>query len=117
VYQLLQPFPVQLTLASGRLRKALADSLASRRPDPATTSAALQVALRRVDAIVDAKHRGAYERAALLAIAAAEVLDRQAKGDESRNLLQAVVDRRRRKSAFIGEVRRKQEMLGYAPTA
>jgi hypothetical protein len=47
----------------------------------------VQLAIRRVDAIVGEKHRGAYERAAYLAIAATEVLERQGKGEESQHLL------------------------------
>jgi hypothetical protein len=99
-----------------RLRQALTDSMSSWEVNPATAAAVIQVALRRVDAIVDAKHRGAYERAAHLAIAAAEVLDRRGNAQESRKLLQQVVERHRRKHAFVGEVRRKQEALGYQPT-
>jgi hypothetical protein len=80
-------------------------------PDSATATAAVQLAIRRVDAIVGEKHRGAYERAAYLAIAATEVLERQGKGEESQHLLTSVIDRHRRKYAFTGEVKRAQERL------
>jgi hypothetical protein len=69
------------------------------------------LAIRRVDAIVGEKHRGAYERAAYLTIAATEVLERQGKGEESLQLLHSVIDRHRRKYAFTGEVRMAQERL------
>jgi tetratricopeptide (TPR) repeat protein len=98
-----------------RLRQAFTESMASWKPDATTRSVVVQVALRRIDAIVDAKHRGAYERAAHLAVAAAEVLDRQGNAEESRRLLQKVIERHRRKYAFVGEIRRKQETLGYDP--
>jgi hypothetical protein len=100
---------------AGRLRQALTESMSSWEPDAVTGSAVIQVAIRRVDAIVDAKHRGAYERAALLVIAAVEVFDRQGNAEASRQLLQKVVERHRRKYAFVGEIRRKQESFGYDP--
>jgi tetratricopeptide (TPR) repeat protein len=94
-----------------RLSNALGESMKSWTPDSATATAAVQLAIRRVDAIVGEKHRGAYERAAYLAIAATEVLERQGKGKESQHLLTSVIDRHRRKYAFTGEVKRAQERL------
>jgi hypothetical protein len=98
-----------------RLREALTESMCWWELDAATAAAAIQVALRRVDAIVEAKHRGAYERAAHLVVAAAEVLERQGNPEESRRLLQSIIERHRRKYAFVGEVHRKQKDLGYHP--
>jgi hypothetical protein len=99
---------------TGRLVRALGGSMKSWTPDLATASAVVQLALRRVDAIADEKHRGAYERAAYLTVAATEVLVRQGKGEESQQLLQSVIDRHRRKYAFTGEVRRAQERLAVS---
>ena len=99
---------------TGRLVQALGESMKSWTPDSATISAVVQLALRRVDAIVGEKHRGAYERAAYLTIAATEVLARQGKGEESQQLLQSVIDCHRRKYAFTGEVRRAQERLAVS---
>jgi hypothetical protein len=96
---------------AARLARAIGNGMKSWALDSATASAVIQLAIRRVDAIVGEKHRGAYERAAYLTIAATEVLERQGKGEESLQLLHSVIDRHRRKYAFTGEVRMAQERL------
>jgi hypothetical protein len=96
---------------AGRLARAIDNGMKSWALDSATASAVIQLAIRRVDAIVGEKHRGAYERAAYLTIAATEVLERQGNGEESLQLLHSVIDRHRRKYAFTGEVRMAQERL------
>lgn len=92
----------------------LSESMKSWTLDSATASDVIQLGLRRVDAIVGEKHRGAYERAALLTIAATDVLARQGKSEESQKLLQSVIDRHRRKYAFTGEVRKARVRLGLS---
>lgn len=96
---------------TGRLAQVLGESMKSWTLDSATASDVVQLALRRVDAIVGEKHRGAYERAALLTIAVTEGLVRQGKPEESQKLLQSVIDRHRRKYAFTGEVKGVKDRL------
>ncbi len=92
---------------SGRLRSALNEAMEPWKPAPSAVSDYIQVALRRVDAIVEAKHRGAYARAALLLISAVEMLERRGRPEEAGQLMQSVIERHRRKHAFVGEIRLK----------
>jgi hypothetical protein len=96
----------KLTANVGR---ALYESMGTWTLDSATAAAVVGVAVQRVDAIVEQKHRGAYERAACLTLAAAEVIDRRGEREESQWLLHSVIDRHRRKHAFTREIKKAQE--------
>lgn len=96
----------KLTANVGR---ALYESMETWTLDSATAAAVVDLAVQRVDAIVEQKHRGAYERAACLTLAAAEVIDRRGEREESQRLLISVIDRHRRKHAFTREIKKAQE--------
>jgi hypothetical protein len=64
----------------------------------------LDIANRRVDAIVGGQHRGSYEKAAILITACAEVLDLRGEKDQANGLLSAVRNRFPRHRAFQAEL-------------
>jgi hypothetical protein len=64
----------------------------------------LEIANRRVDAIVGGQHRGSYHKAAMLITACAEVLELRGEKDQTDALLSAVRNRFPRHRAFQSEL-------------
>ncbi len=66
--------------------------------------AVAKICLKRVNAIVEAQHRGAYDRAALLAAAVAEMQRSRGKAAEAEAVFTGLLTRHNRKSAFKSEL-------------
>ncbi len=92
---------------SARLRAALAEAIRLWRP-PSDMSkpveAVAKICLNRVNAIVEAQHRGAYDRAALLAAAVAEMHRSRGRAAEAEAVFTGLLTRHNRKSAFKSEL-------------
>lgn len=92
---------------SARLRAALAEAIRLWRvPSDMSKSveAVARICLKRVNAIVEAQHRGAYGRAALLAAAVAEMHRSRGKAAEAEAVFSGLLTRHNRKSAFKNEL-------------
>ncbi|HBZ54978.1 MAG TPA: hypothetical protein DEO88_06200, partial [Syntrophobacteraceae bacterium] len=93
---------------SARLRAALAAAIRLWRA-PSDISKPLEtvakISLKRVNAIVEAQHRGAYDRAALLAAAVAEMQRSRGKAAEAEAVFTELLTRHNRKSAFKSEIK------------
>ena len=92
---------------SARLRAALAAAIRLWRA-PSDISKPLEsvakISLKRVNAIVEAQLRGAYDRAALLAAAVAEMQRSRGKAAEAEAVFTELLTRHNRKSAFKSEI-------------
>ena len=93
------------------IRKALDLSMAYWAPNFDTGMQAVNLVIKRVDAIVDGLHRNAYARAALALCAAVEAMTCLGKDVEGRALMQEVIARHKRKSAFTRALRELQAQL------
>lgn len=100
-----------------RIRKAIDRSMSYWVPDFDTGMQAVDLAIKRIDAIVDGLHRKAYDRAALALCAAVEVMVCLGKEAEGNALMQAVVSRHKRKSSFTRALRDLQARLAKRPPA
>ena len=76
----------------------------------------LEVANRRVDAIVGGQHRGSYDKAAMLITASAEVLGLRGEKDKADALLSAVRNRFPRHRAFHSELNSAIQRISTAYT-
>ena len=72
----------------------------------------LDVAQRRIDAIVSNQHRGSYDKAALLLASCTELLRLLGKAQEARALLDEVRQQFRRYRAFQGELQTAMRRMG-----
>jgi hypothetical protein len=72
----------------------------------------LDVARRRVDAIVSNQHRGSYDRAALLLTSCTEVLRLRGQAQEARGLLDDIRQRFQRHRAFQAELQAAVQRMG-----
>jgi tetratricopeptide (TPR) repeat protein len=72
----------------------------------------LDVAQRRIDAIVSNQHRGSYDKAALLLASCTELLRLLGKAQEARALLDDVHQRFRRHRAFQAELQTAMQRIG-----
>ena len=72
----------------------------------------LDVAQRRIDAIVSNQHRGSYDKAALLLASCTEVLRLLGKAQEARALLDDVRQQFRRHRAFQAELQAAVQRMG-----
>jgi CBS-domain-containing membrane protein len=72
----------------------------------------LDVARRRVEAIVGNQHRGSYDRAALLLTSCTEVLRLRGQAQEARRLLDDVRQQFQRHRAFQAELQAAVQRMG-----
>jgi len=104
------------TRTEARFRETLARAVPAWNVAPeerrALRAASIKLATKRVNAIVEGLHRGAYDRAARLAVAAAEVLLSCESMAAANKLLDGFSTRHSRKRAFIAELKQCRQQLG-----
>jgi hypothetical protein len=92
---------------SARLRAALAEEIRLWRApsdESKPVKTVVKICLKRVNAIVEAQHRGAYDRAALLAAAVGEMHRSRGEAAEAEAVFTGLLTRHNRKSAFKKEL-------------
>ncbi len=102
-----------------RLSAAFAQAMQTGPAGPAAEDEWLEwtvgTALARAKAIVDSGHRGAYDRAALLAVAAAETLARRGARTQAIAMLDGLAAAHRRKYAFTRELAAQRRQFDGGP--
>lgn len=107
--------PADKRLPSFLLGAAIAARPASQRQRDRWLGRATELVEERVNAIVTAKHRGAYERAARLAVACGEAIALARDGDRGFAYVAAARERFPRHHAFCSELDRATQASPYLP--
>jgi uncharacterized Zn finger protein len=98
------PWGNNVTEVHKRINDTLAAAMSAAGVSPADAEKHMEwritIAMKRVNTIADGTHRGAYDRAATLAVAVFEMLRARGRQPRGNRLIESLLERHNRKPAF-----------------